>query len=232
MTGTAVVCLPPSGAGRSFYRGWPRRIDEAAVRPMSLAGHEERMRDVLPGSVGEAAADIADRVLALDAGRVVLFGHSLGAAVAYETAALLADRPGAPRLAVVLSARQAPGGPSPVLAALDGDDRALLDTVSAWGGMPPGGADGELAALLAPVLRADLAMSAGYTEPGGPLRVPVTVVGYREDTVVPLAEVGRWSALCEGPYRDETLAGGHFAAKDAPEELIGLVREALERTAD
>lgn len=222
---TLLVCLPPSGTGRSFFRSWPRRIGTARILFLSRPGHEERMREPLAGSLGQIADDVVARLSQQGARRVVLFGHSLGATVAFETARRLQDDPTLAVAGVVLSARQAPHLPGPRLPSADDDE--LLATVAPWGGYaePP---DESVRSLLLPMLRADLTSSAHYRWDGHRVALPLTTVAWSGDAVVEASAVRQWSAATTGPVRHETLEGNHFTAREAPAALVRLVASVID----
>jgi len=212
-----LVCLPPSGTGRSFFRRWPRRLAGSRVLPLSRPGHEERMREPLARSLLEAAHDCVRTVLALRPDRVVLFGHSLGAAVAFEASRLVADE--CREVALVVSARQSPNLPGRAADLAGAPDGELL----AWSGRDAG----EVSELLLPALRADLRLSAEHRWDGGRTTAPLTAIGYAADDVVPAAELRGWAGATAGGYRQVVLPGGHFAALDAPESLIRILADVV-----
>jgi surfactin synthase thioesterase subunit len=214
---TTIVCLPPSGAGRSYFRAWPRTIGSARVLPLSRPGHEERMREPLASSLVAAADDVVAR---LGGRRTVLFGHSLGAIVAFEATRRWT---GDPPVALVVSARQAPGLPSRAPAP-DLDDDALLAVLRAWGGP----ADGSVAGMLLPALRADLALSAAYRWDGGATAAPVTAISYTDDRVVDAAAVRAWAGATTAGCRAVTLDGDHDSARSAPPSLIAVLEGVLD----
>ncbi|WP_306453383.1 thioesterase II family protein [Rhodococcus sp. ACPA1] len=219
-----VVCVPPSGAGRSFFRRWPRTVDGARVVPLSRPGHEERMNEPLATSLTAAAADVAGRVLTLEQPQVVLFGHSIGATVAFEAARLLADD--AADVELVVSARQAPQCAGIAGELAHQTDAELLATVQSWGAHA---LDQSVQDMLIPLLRADFELSASYSWDGVRVSVPVTALSYIDDVVVDAAEVRRWSAATSASHTHLMLPGGHFAASDPTDSLIAVLRDAVSR---
>lgn len=210
-----MVCLPPSGAGRSFFARWPRRVGGARLLPLSRPGHEERMRSPFAGSLREAASDVVAQVRLREPAAVVLVGHSLGATVAFEAARLLPET-----VALVVSARQAPHLPSRAPAGGD-----LVEAVRSWGGYGEE-PDEAVTALTIPALRADLALSVAYRWDGGRTGVSVTAVSYDGDVVVDEESVRQWEAATTGPFRAVHLPGHHFTAREAPGPLIAVLSEA------
>src|SRR6266545_615987 len=92
---TALLCAPFAGGGPSFFHPW-RALSAGRWRVVTveLPGRERRILESPYRNVVEAAKNSIDNVVA-DLGegaRTVLFGHSLGAVLAYELAQLLSTR--------------------------------------------------------------------------------------------------------------------------------------------
>jgi surfactin synthase thioesterase subunit len=85
-----LLCLPFAGAGASFFRPWRRLgVEGVDVVPVQLPGREARIAEPLYTDVHEAADGLLPELLADlpdPAGPLALFGHSLGAVLAYELA--------------------------------------------------------------------------------------------------------------------------------------------------
>jgi pyochelin biosynthesis protein PchC len=224
--GALLVCLPPSGAGRSFFRQWPRQVGGAPVVALSRPGHEERVRESFAHSVLDVAADVVNRIVARRPARVVLFGHSFGATVAFEAVRLLESH--VIGTALVASARQAPHLVSVAAkGATAADDRSLLSMLSGWGGVEVSDPDDPLAEMLLPCVRADFTLSATYTWDRWPTSAPLTSISYRDDRVVDESSVRAWAQAAGGRYSHVTEPGDHFAARVPSDTLIGILGEVL-----
>src|SRR3954471_165510 len=97
-----LVCFPHAGGTASFFRQWSELVPEAVeVVALQYPGREDRLAEPLVPTMDELADQLAEDVASL-AGPTVLFGHSLGASVAYEVARRLAvTRPSQVDLLVV-----------------------------------------------------------------------------------------------------------------------------------
>jgi surfactin synthase thioesterase subunit len=87
--------VPFAGASPSFFHPWRELAgDRWRVVPVELPGRERRILEMPYRNVVEAAKNAVDDIVAdLGAGaRTVLFGHSLGAVLAYELVHLLGMR--------------------------------------------------------------------------------------------------------------------------------------------
>src|SRR5438270_659145 len=85
----AVLCFPHAAGCASFFRPWQRLLPVTRVHAVQYPGREDRFGEPFDGSLVALAETIADEVLTAEQNYSVLFGHSMGAYVAFEVAYLL-----------------------------------------------------------------------------------------------------------------------------------------------
>ncbi|MFD7275820.1 thioesterase II family protein [Streptomyces sp. NPDC059862] len=217
----ALVCLPFAGAGASFFRAWEKHVPETLrIVAVQLPGREERFVELPHTDVAQAVADAYDQVVRLTggAGRVAVFGHSLGAVLAYELAHKLGELEGISVERLFVS-----GSPGPwdgrEARASDLDDEAFLAQVRRFAGYAhPALEHPDMRELLLPALRADVAMHENYRpSTDKSLQVPVTALRGRHDELVSGAAVARWADVTESGLSMVELDGGHmYLADDVP----------------
>jgi pyochelin biosynthetic protein PchC len=220
--------VPPSGAGLSYFRRWPGTLGAARVAAVSLPGRDDRFREPLAYTVPAAVQGLRDAVRHVHPLPYVLYGHSLGAVLAFELArTLLSDVDSRAVRGVVVSGRPAPQHPGPLPDGPPARDEDLVEVVEQLTGYPIG-AEPELSAVLLPVFRADLTVSAGYRWDGvDPLPVPVVAVGFASDEVARPEAMPEWRAATTGPFRFELLDGDHASPAEAPPGLLAVIRSVL-----
>ncbi len=225
----ALVCLPYAGAGATFFRAWARSWPDDEVAAVQLPGREELFRDPCLTSVGDAAAFALGEVreLTRPGDRLVLFGHSLGAILAYELALLLLaeDRN---LICLFASGSLAPtavlGRDSSSLS--DEDFVARIEELAGY--RHPALVEPELREVLLPTLRADVAMHETYRyRPAPQLPVPITAIRGSRDVLVSAADCARWDDVTSAGCAVVELPGTHMYLAENPAPLRALVNQIL-----
>lgn len=222
-----LFCLPYAGAGASLFHAWSRVLPHGIqVCPIQLPGRENRLREPAPTELASLVRDLAAAIApALDL-PFAIFGHSMGAAIAFELARHLRHRGAARPDHLLLAAFRAPHLPPslPPLAALPRP--VFLDAVQGRYGRFADEILNEpaLLDLVIPILRADLAMIETYQCAGElPLDCPITVFGGANDRSVTMAELEEWRCHTVAAFEVVTVPGGHLFLKDARDELLGEI---------
>ena len=227
-----LVCLPFGGAGASFYHPWSALAgDDLRVVPLQLPGRERRI-DEEPFHDVQAAttALLADvRAVLHGGGRVALFGHSVGAVLAYELAHRLDSAPEFDVLRLFVSGAADPAtGLSSNATGLP-DEEFLAKVNELTGYRHEALDDPEMRELLLPALRGDMAMHETYVPTTTVLGVPVTALRGEHDSQVGRAQAAAWAGFTNRDFRLVELPGEHmYIAESAPELVRVIVAQLAE----
>jgi len=225
-----LLCFPHGGGSASLFRSWQPLIgEEVEVWGVQLPGREGRRHESPYRSIAEAVAELAESLgphLDLPFG---VYGHSVGADLAYGLSVELAER-GLPTPRHLFVAGQTPPYERVVEDPLHLlPDAELLARLEQYGGIP-----GELRANrealepALPRLRADLELSETYALKAVPrLDVPVTAFGGLHDRTLHTPDIARWAELTAGAFHVEWLPGGHFFAHTEVEEVVEQIHDTL-----
>lgn len=180
-----------------------------------------------PDLISAVGSEIAEHA----EGSGVIFGHSLGAALALEVTAWLERRAGwRPALLVVSGTAPLPGarGARPRASSLV-EDSQLIAWLRRIGGTPAEVlADPELTALALLALRADLDLVSQAPLVPSTVDVPVLAVGGVDD--VSELELATWAGCTRGQCETVLLPGDHFYLQDDPEQVLVLIAHQLATT--
>jgi medium-chain acyl-[acyl-carrier-protein] hydrolase len=226
-----LFCFPRAGAGTASFRGWSEDIHpEVEVALIQSPGRESRLREeplrsieTMVAAIVDAMADCLDRPYAL-------YGHSLGAKVAFETARELRRRQLPAPIHLFAAASSGPAVTWDHSPLRDLDDFSLLREIDRrYGGVPREVlADKELCALLIPALRADLTIVETYRCAEEPLlSIPITCFSGSEDLMTPESEVMDWRRQTSAEFRLHRFPGGHFFPVQERSAILDLIAAEL-----
>jgi medium-chain acyl-[acyl-carrier-protein] hydrolase len=219
-----LFCFPHAGGAASAFRPWAMTLPcevHAAQPPGRWNRLKERAHTRMEAMVEEAFASL----LPLYDRPAVLFGHSLGALVAFEVAHRLLKVGREPPHALIVSGRRAPHLPMDTAPVTGLQDPAFIDAVGErYGGIPSAIlADNEMLALILPALRADMELFESYAHVGrAPLTCPIHAWAGDADRLVPDAGLDAWREHTTGMFEASRFAGGHFYLQGSREVLARL----------
>jgi pyochelin biosynthetic protein PchC len=229
-SGAAVhlVCFPHAGGSATAYRDWTTLLPPSIrLTAVQYCGRQDRLNDVGPTSM-DALADEIWQALSGDPLPVLLFGHSFGAAVAFEVSRRIQQRGPGPVVHLVVSGRPGPQAQVRTTKHLWGDDELWADMLRL------GGTDQHLASipalrdLVLPGLRQDYFIIENYwPAPETTVSCPVTAFLGADDPEVSRAQADAWARSTTDAFRLCVFDGAHFylAARPARvvSELMSLV---------
>lgn len=176
-----IVWLPHAGGSATVVHHWPKHLSEdVELAAVQLPGRSYRLGEP-PYRRIEALLLALEPVLCELCTDLpyVLFGHSMGALVAYELAERL-RRSGRPLpAALVVSGRRAPHLPSIRPAVHDASDRVFIAALEEYQGMPQRVLrDPDMLAMVLPALRADFELMEHHVPVQyEPLAIPIIACG-------------------------------------------------------
>lgn len=228
-----LFCLPHSGATAQGYLRWVKALPSwIVVRPVETPGRGARIRETPRTDLVGLAQDLAAELRPHVGSAYALFGHSLGAIVAFELAHALIARGAPAPLRLFASASAAPALRDDRDRAAPMSDVKLVEELRRLGGTPEEAlADPQLMTLVLPALRADFLMSGGYVrQPRGPLSCPITALGGTRDDVAHDA-IAAWEAETSAGFDMRLFEGGHFFIHEREREALDLVAAGLSAAA-
>jgi surfactin synthase thioesterase subunit len=236
---TPLICLPFAGAGASFFRDWGEHATVLDIAPVQLPGREKRFTEPPYTDATQAADGLLDDVLELISASngngneqrprpVALFGHSLGAVLAYELTRRLVLADGITVTRLVVSGCPGPANQRSGHATGLADDQFLQRVREFAGYDHPAFADAEMRELLLPTLRADVQMHESYAPADDTtISVPITAVVGAEDPLVSTADAAEWGKATSLDFRLVEVPGNHMYLAGPPEPLVRLLEDEI-----
>ena len=227
-----LICFPHAGGSASFYRSWSERISpKIEVTAVQYPGRADRLDEAV---VEDAATQIRLVMAALPPlcdRPIALFGHSMGAFIAYEVARNLEAAGTAPVHLFVSGCRAAHLPPKNANGrrVSELDDDGLIKELMWMGGTDVElFADPELRAMVLTYVRGDFRLTESYRyAPDPALSVPITSINGVGDQAVPVEWGARWAELTSGGFVQRTLPGDHFFLVPHRDEVIAEIESRL-----
>ena len=227
-----LFCFPYEVGGASDFHGWQASLPVGvAVYPVQPPGRENRLREPTFTAMGPLVEAAAKALRPHLRPPFALFGHSLGALVAFELAHRLRWE-GAPAPSCLFASgcrapqlQRPPELPAHLLSRAD-----LIAELRRFKGTPEAVLNNvELQDLLLPVFLADFSAveTYHYTEEE-PFDSPITVYGGAEDELVDGPGLTGWAAQTAGAFCLHRLPGGHFFLRTDREFLLQSLSAALQ----
>jgi surfactin synthase thioesterase subunit/glycosyltransferase involved in cell wall biosynthesis len=222
-----LFCFPHAGGGGASYRPWKSKLEDLCeVACVQYPGHESRRSERLATSLTELVATLASELKPAMIGPFALFGHSMGAVVAFELARFWRSAGEAGPLALVVSGARAPQyrfnhqpGPDP-------SAEEFLAQLQRLGGLPVEvDSNQRLLDSVLPALAADAALYRRYSyQPEPPFDMPILALGGTSDPQVLVEHLNAWREQTTDRFEMQQFEGGHFYHREREEELLGRLR--------
>lgn len=210
-----LFCFHHAGVGAAVYRPWALQMrPDVEVCAIELPGRGSRLGEAPLESVSDMVTALLPRLRPELDRPFAFFGHSMGAVLAFETAAALVAAGHAAPGHLFVSGRRPPHMPDPhsPLSEL-ADAEFVVEINRRYGGIRPELlAHPDVMELLLPALRADIRALDRHrpARPTHPLPCPITAMGGDLDGVTPIDHLEAWRPLTAATFTLKQYPGDHF----------------------
>jgi medium-chain acyl-[acyl-carrier-protein] hydrolase len=226
-----LFCFPYAGCGASMYATWHRALPaDVEVSAVQMPGRESRLKEPPLRDWDELGQRLEETLSPWAGQPLALFGHSLGALIAFEMAQRLTHAPGCRLAHVFVSGCRAPH--------LSWDDMrtqhlpraAFVEELRRLQGTPADVlACPEVLDLFLPTLRADFGLVETYIyRERPPLSVPISVYGGIADESASPAALSGWHRHTTSSHRQVMFPGTHFFLTEQPAAVFSALTNELQ----
>lgn len=227
--------LPYAGGGASIYYGWTQPLADQSIQlyPIQLPGRENRLGEAPISDYRVLVNQITDGIQDELNTPYALFGHSMGAALAYELTCELAQRDLPLPKHLFVSGRNAPHVPWPLENMDNLSDDAFIQKISKLFGNISEAVlkEPELLEIITPILRADFNILDGYQHLEKPqLACPITVFNGTDDEWTDLESTQSWNRYTQAKFSYQSMEGSHFFINTKTQAVIDIIARAMHET--
>ncbi|MBX8692420.1 alpha/beta fold hydrolase [Mycobacterium sp. 20091114027_K0903767] len=224
---TATLVFPHAGGAAVAYRGFGMALAAAGsdAYVMQYPQRGDRLSHPAAATVTELANDLFDAADWAGVGSIRLFGHCMGAVVAFEFARI-AERNGVAIDALWVSASEAPSAVAAAPALPMAESEILAEMVDLGGTDEALLADEDFVELLLMAVRADYAAFNRYAcEADVTIAADIYALGGESDHRISEDMLRRWESHTTGAFTCSMFDGGHFYLNSQLEDVAELVNE-------
>lgn len=217
-----LLCFPYAGASAMLYLRWQRKVPSwLEIRPVELPGRGSRLLEPLAFDWESLIDGLAEEIAGEISRPYALFGHSLGALLAFETAHKLKSL-GLPtaKILIVSGAHGPSRRDNHRFHTLNSNEQLLAEMQRLKGTGDAVFASEELMALTLPVLRADFRLCGQYMRRDRqPLNIPLHVLAGTDDEISEQT-LKAWQLETAADFSLEYFDGNHFFIQSREVEVL------------
>ncbi len=206
-----ILCFAHAGGSASYFQRWASRLPAGVVlRALQLPLREDRLEAKPLTAMAELVKILVNEIIALPNLPRMIFGHSMGAMIAWEIGLALQQR-GHPPSRMFISGQTPPDTVRQTQFHL-ASDQTLIDEVARFSATPAALFEfPALRELVLQQLRHDYALIESW-RPTSTLTLssPITVLHGHEDSEVTHSEAQRWRSFTDSEFRLYSWPGDHF----------------------
>jgi len=231
MSAINLFCLPFAGGSYYAYRDFERYLSEG-IRfvPLDLPGHGKRLKEPLLTDLHDMADDVFLQIETAFHEPYAIYGHSMGAALAYLVAQKAATQKMPEPLHLFLTGRQAPSVESKEKDAYLLPKEEFIRRLDEYGGIPKEIlAEKDLLDFFEPIIRADFQAIGTYIQIENdiqPLNVPITVMIGLNDTTT-YQEALKWQEVTRTKIILRQFPGGHFFIFEHTADICRIISRTI-----
>lgn len=223
-----LICFHFAGGSAEYFLPWRDYIDDyTAVYAVQLPGRGHRLTEKLKTCLHQCADEVVKSLSFLPHRPTFFFGHSMGAALAFETA-LRWEQQGRKLAHFFASGRLPPHKSRGTDYHLQSDE-ALINKIMGLGATSSSVFDNPaLRSLMMPIIRADFQAIENYQRATLPtLSCSLSALLGEGDTEVTESEINEWALATTGKFEFCQFSGGHFYINNLCPTLFSYIENKM-----
>lgn len=228
-----IILFHHAGGTAAFYKGWSELFpQDTEVCAVQLPMRANRICESMPESIEQLAKNFIEENSGLFDKPFILFGHSMGAQIAFEVSCQL-SRKGINPEALFVSACEAPLIPEEKdISAKEEDESNIIQILKDYGHIVDDEIldDPDFRSYYIPIVRQDFYISEKYFKPQSEiLSCPIYSLSGKNDPFVKQKKCQGWCGYTDCSCTFEEFSGDHFYLEQKKEEIAHIIQKAFRK---
>ena len=217
-----LFCFHHAGGNVVIFRNWLDFSSHVEVIPFEIPGHSTRMKEDCITDFNDIVDEAAAAIAEVDDDRpIYLYGHSLGAAIAFQTAYILKKNYGIDVKKLFVAGRQAPMDEEVNGYRTDMGMRKMYEELIRIGMTTEKDIHDEVfKKVFRPIIINDYRLSENYTYNGEKISIPIISLCGDEDSSATPEMMCRWKNVTRSEFRQYQFHGNHFFPYNENEKSV------------
>ncbi len=207
-----IFCFHHAGGSASVYRKWTLEKKKMNFICVELPGKGTRRRETFVGDFKKLQEPLCESIVKVTQGKpFILFGHSMGAAMAFYVANYLQNKYNIHPEKLIAAGRQAPQDEDPgEFKTYMGDD-ALIRELKKYNATPKEILENkELLQFILPEVRKDYTLNESLIYNGERIDTPIYINCGSKDIGATSAIMQHWQSVTTKEFKEKEFEGDHF----------------------
>ncbi len=217
-----LYCFNHAGGSSLIFKDWINFDEKIEVIPIEMPGHRKRIGEKCRTDFSGLVGEVAEQVIA-DAAKdkVFIYGHSLGAALAFSLAETLENKYNKKVDGLFVAGRQAPADDDPSPYRTSMGMSSLKDELLRLGDTPKELLDDkQFMDFYLPIIFLDYKLSENYLYDGNTVNCPIYAMCGDMDALTDVEKMKNWQKVTKNTLDFKKFRGGHFFAYKESAEAV------------
>ena len=217
-----LFCFHHAGGNAVIFRNWLNFSSHVEVIPIEIPGHSSRMDEACVTDFENIVEEVSHAIASVyDERPVCLYGHSLGAAIAFQTAVLLKKKYQLKVKKLFVAGRQAPMDADVSGFRLEmGLEKMYEELIRMGMTTKKDTEDAVFRKVFQPILVNDYQLSENYTYHGEKIDIPIVALSGDEDYTASEQIMRRWKMVTDSGFTHYEFHGNHFFPYNSNESQV------------
>ncbi|MBE6089939.1 MAG: thioesterase [Clostridium beijerinckii] len=217
-----VICFYYAGGSSLVYKSWAKADCPFEFIPVELPGRGTRILETCIENFDKLIDELLPNLLKIiDEKPFYFYGHSMGAAIAFEVSYKLQRLHGRKPEKLIVAGRHAPHKKDPSKYRSHMGDKALIQELVRLNGTPKEVLENkELLNFILPIIKSDYKISESYSYHGEKINVPVIAHAGADDKEASVEVMKYWGEVTDGSFQIKEFPGDHFFVQSLGEKYL------------